>query len=71
MQWVVVTHVVNPSHFYVRYVAEKRESEILSKKINDLCCGNGCRFTLEDKVESGVCVFIKRIQLSPVFVSYG
>ncbi|XP_072253858.1 RING finger protein 17 [Leuresthes tenuis] len=59
MQWVVVTHVVNPSHFYVRYVAEKRESEILSKKINDLCCGSGCRFTLEDKVESGSLIFVR------------
>ncbi|XP_075334657.1 RING finger protein 17 [Odontesthes bonariensis] len=59
MQWVVVTHVVNPSHFYVRYVAEKRDSEILSKKINDLCCGSGCQFTLEDKVESGSLIFVR------------
>uniref|UniRef100_A0A4W6DQE7 Ring finger protein 17 n=1 Tax=Lates calcarifer TaxID=8187 RepID=A0A4W6DQE7_LATCA len=36
-QWVVVTHIVNPSHFYVRYLAEKRESETLSKRINQLC----------------------------------
>ncbi|XP_041857081.1 RING finger protein 17 isoform X2 [Melanotaenia boesemani] len=58
-QWVVVTHVVNPSHFYVRYVAEIRESEILSKKISDLCCKDGCLFKLEDTVESGSLIFAK------------
>ncbi|CAG5865302.1 unnamed protein product [Menidia menidia] len=59
MQWVVVTHVVNPSHFYVRYVAERRENEVLSKKIKDLCRGNGCCFTLQDKVETGCLIFVK------------
>ncbi|KAM4731883.1 RING finger protein 17 [Anableps anableps] len=57
--WVVVTHVVNPSHFYVRYVTEKRESEILSKKINELCCGEGCHFTQGDTVERGSMIFVK------------
>ncbi|XP_075961117.1 RING finger protein 17 [Anarhichas minor] len=59
-QWVVVSHVVNPSHFYVRYVAEKRDSEFISKKINHFCCGDGCRFTSCDAVEIGSLVFVKR-----------
>ncbi|XP_071337551.1 RING finger protein 17 [Trachinotus anak] len=58
-QWVVVTHVVNPSHFYVRYVAEKRESEILSKKINCFCSRDSCHFTSSDTVETGSMIFVK------------
>ncbi|XP_054471060.1 RING finger protein 17 isoform X2 [Anoplopoma fimbria] len=58
-QWVVVSHVVNPSHFYVRYVAEKRESENLSKKINHFCCRDSCRFTSSDTVETGSLIFVK------------
>lgn len=54
VQWVVVTHVVNPSHFYVRYVAEKREHEILSKKINSFSRRDNCHFTSKDTVETGV-----------------
>ncbi|XP_014900531.1 RING finger protein 17 isoform X1 [Poecilia latipinna] len=57
--WVVVTHVVNPSHFYVRYVAEKKESEVLSRKINELCVGEGCQFTLGDTMERGSMIFVK------------
>uniref|UniRef100_A0A3B5MJI9 Tudor domain-containing protein n=1 Tax=Xiphophorus couchianus TaxID=32473 RepID=A0A3B5MJI9_9TELE len=57
--WVVVTHVVNPSHFYVRYVAEKKESEVLSRNINKLCFGEGCQFTLGDTMERGSMVFVK------------
>ncbi|XP_035531967.1 RING finger protein 17 isoform X2 [Morone saxatilis] len=58
-QWVAVSHIVNPCHFYVRYVAEKRESETLSKKINHFCCRDSCRFTSRDTVETGSTVFVK------------
>uniref|UniRef100_A0A665V3T4 Ring finger protein 17 n=1 Tax=Echeneis naucrates TaxID=173247 RepID=A0A665V3T4_ECHNA len=58
-QWVVVTYVVNPSHFYVRYVAEKRESEILSRKINRFCCRDSSCFTSGDTVETGSLIFVK------------
>ncbi|KAM7380101.1 hypothetical protein PAMP_003418 [Pampus punctatissimus] len=58
-QWVVVTHVVNPSHFYIHYVAEKRESEILSKKIYHLCCRDGCCFSSNDTLKTGSTVFVK------------
>ncbi|XP_070694705.1 RING finger protein 17 [Pempheris klunzingeri] len=58
-QWVVVAHIVNPSHFYVRYLAERKESEILSKKINHLCSRERCHFTSSDTVESGSMVFVK------------
>ncbi|XP_070831610.1 RING finger protein 17 [Chaetodon trifascialis] len=58
-QWVIVTHIVNPSHFYVRYVAEKRENETLSKKINHICYRDSCRFTSSDIVETGSVIFVK------------
>lgn len=52
-QWVVLSHVVNPSHFYVSYVAEKREREILEKKIGLFCCADGSFFSSSDVVETG------------------
>ncbi|XP_022595844.1 RING finger protein 17 [Seriola dumerili] len=58
-QWVVVTHVVNPSHFYVRYVAERRESESMSKKINHFCCRDSCHFSSSDAVETGSMILVK------------
>ena len=38
-EWVVVTHVENPNHFYVRHVAEKKSAVMLSKKINSVKIG--------------------------------
>uniref|UniRef100_A0A3Q3FIY2 Ring finger protein 17 n=1 Tax=Labrus bergylta TaxID=56723 RepID=A0A3Q3FIY2_9LABR len=59
-QWVVVSHILNPSHFYVRYVAEKRESELLSRRINHFCSRESCRFTSRDRVETGSLIFVKQ-----------
>ncbi|KAM3843321.1 RING finger protein 17-like [Diretmus argenteus] len=56
---VLVTHVVNPSHFYIRYVAEKREGLMLTKKINHLCSGDKGRFTPSDTLETGSAIFVK------------
>ncbi|XP_040057950.2 RING finger protein 17 isoform X1 [Gasterosteus aculeatus] len=58
-QWVVLSHVVNPSHFYVSYVAEKREREILEKKIDLFCCADGSFFSSSDVVETGATVFAR------------
>lgn len=57
---VVVTHIVNPCHFYIHYLTDNRESETLSKTINDLCCGDKYHFTSSDTVETGlfVCVHV-------------
>lgn len=65
--WVVVTHIVSPNDFYVRYIAERRQSEVLSKKINQYCWKDSCRFVLDDMLETGVCLFkhIKRRAYSP------
>ncbi|KAM9850619.1 RING finger protein 17 [Aulostomus maculatus] len=58
-QWVVVTHIVNPSYFYVCYVAEKKENEILSRKINNFCSRASSYFTSSDTVETGSLIFVK------------
>ncbi|XP_071394673.1 RING finger protein 17 [Centroberyx affinis] len=57
--WVLVTHVVNPSHFYVNYVSEKRQFVTLCRRINLLCSGDEGRFTPNDKLETGSMVFTK------------
>ncbi|XP_026150502.1 RING finger protein 17 [Mastacembelus armatus] len=57
--WVVVTHIVNPCHFYIHYVAEKEENEILSKKIKQFCYRDECNFTFEDTVKTGSTIFGK------------
>ncbi|XP_033965248.1 RING finger protein 17 isoform X3 [Pseudochaenichthys georgianus] len=59
LQMVIVTHIVNPSHFYVRYEAENSESENLSEKINVFCSRDSCHFTSSDKVENGSLIFAK------------
>lgn len=51
--WVVVTHIISPNDFYVQYIAERRESEVLSKKINQYCWGDSCHFLLDDLLEMG------------------
>ncbi|XP_019736348.1 RING finger protein 17 [Hippocampus comes] len=58
-QWVVVTHVVNPAHFYVRYAAEKRESDILSKEVNAFCKLDTSCFSSADNVRTGSMVLAK------------
>lgn len=56
--WVVVINIVNPSHFYVQYLAEATEIMTLSKKINYLCCMKSSCFTSEDVVETGAPGFL-------------
>uniref|UniRef100_A0A4W5RKN9 Ring finger protein 17 n=1 Tax=Hucho hucho TaxID=62062 RepID=A0A4W5RKN9_9TELE len=58
-EWVMVTHVVNPNHFYIRHVAEQRACILLSKKINSLCSGERGLFTASDILDTGSTVFVK------------
>ncbi|XP_046903761.1 RING finger protein 17 [Hypomesus transpacificus] len=58
-EWVVVTHVENPNHFYVRHVAEKKSAVMLSKKINSVSSGERCLFTTRDLLKTGSLVFVK------------
>ncbi|XP_061092080.1 RING finger protein 17 isoform X2 [Conger conger] len=58
-EWVLVTHVVNPSHFYIRRVAETRAGVVLSKKISGLCSGERGLFTAANVLETGSLLFVK------------
>ncbi|XP_055086710.1 RING finger protein 17 [Periophthalmus magnuspinnatus] len=58
-QWVVVTHVVNPNHFYVQYVAEKKEGELLSKKINLFCSKPSSLLCAPHTLDTGSLIFVK------------
>ncbi|RXN01480.1 RING finger protein 17 [Acipenser ruthenus] len=58
-EWVYVTHVINPNHFYVRRVAEKKLAATLSNRINTICIKDSCVFNLDDVLEIGAQIFIK------------
>ncbi|XP_012993452.1 RING finger protein 17 isoform X2 [Esox lucius] len=58
-QWVIVTHVVNPNHFYVRHASEKKGIVLLSKKIKDFCSGERGLFTANNDLEAGSTVLVK------------
>ncbi|XP_062396877.1 RING finger protein 17 [Sardina pilchardus] len=57
--WVVVTHVVNPAHFYVRYVSEQRAGAQLSRRINQFCLGSKCMFSPTDLIKKGEVLFVR------------
>ncbi|KAJ8407108.1 hypothetical protein AAFF_G00287840 [Aldrovandia affinis] len=61
-EWVLVTHVVNPNHFYIRRVSEKQAVTMLSSKIDVLCSGERGLFTASDVVETGSLMFVKQNQ---------
>lgn len=66
--WVVVTCVVHPSHFYVRYLGKNLS---LSKKISCFCSKESSLFTSEDKVETGACLFVCFLPFLTLVSYYG
>ncbi|KAL0963607.1 hypothetical protein UPYG_G00308540 [Umbra pygmaea] len=58
-EFVIVTHVENPNHFYVRHAAEDKSSVSLYKKINSLCSGDSGLLTVNNTLESGSTVLVK------------
>ncbi|XP_069034873.1 RING finger protein 17 isoform X3 [Lepisosteus oculatus] len=58
-EWVFVTHVVNPSHFYVRRVAETKAAASLAKKIRLFCDDEKTFLDPEDVLEVGTLIFVK------------
>lgn len=55
VQYVVMTHIVNPGHFYVRYLAEHKLGQKLTKKISEFCSGESSFFTFSDEITTGLC----------------
>nr|XP_015219580.1 PREDICTED: RING finger protein 17 [Lepisosteus oculatus] len=58
-EWVFVTHVVNPSHFYVRRVAETKAAASLAKKIRLFCDDEKTFLNPDDVLEVGTLIFVK------------
>ncbi|XP_053090427.1 RING finger protein 17 isoform X2 [Pangasianodon hypophthalmus] len=58
-KWVAVTHIINPTHFYVRYVMERKAGVLLARKINSICSGEQSHFTVKDQIKTGALVFVK------------
>ncbi|XP_048878270.1 RING finger protein 17 isoform X1 [Brienomyrus brachyistius] len=58
-EWVFVTHVANPNHFYIRRVAEKRAGVLLARKINTFCSGERRFFVSDDDLVTGSTVFVR------------
>ncbi|XP_075996283.1 RING finger protein 17 [Genypterus blacodes] len=58
-QWVVVSHIVNPAHFYIRYLAKQNERKTLTRKIRVLSSREESRFTVTDTVEIGTLVLVQ------------
>ncbi|XP_030198971.1 RING finger protein 17 isoform X1 [Gadus morhua] len=56
--WVELIYVLNPNHFYVRYVAELREAAMLSQKINQLISRLSSFFRSGDTLETGSQVLV-------------
>lgn len=48
-----MTHIIDPTHFYVRYVAEHKAGVLLNKYINSICSGERSHFTAEDQIKTG------------------
>ncbi|XP_066515658.1 RING finger protein 17-like isoform X2 [Hoplias malabaricus] len=58
-EWVVLSHVVNPTHFYVRHASEHKAGVVLAKKVTNYCSDEHSHFTLKDEVKTGMLVFLK------------
>ncbi|KAI4883302.1 hypothetical protein NFI96_024399 [Prochilodus magdalenae] len=58
-KWVVLSHVVNPTHFYVQHVCEHKTGVLLGKKINRLCSDENSHFAVGDVIKTGGLVFVR------------
>ncbi|XP_076857432.1 RING finger protein 17 isoform X2 [Brachyhypopomus gauderio] len=57
--WVAITHVVDPTHFYVRYMAERKAGVALTRKIGQFCSDACSHFTVRDQLSTGMLVFVR------------
>ncbi|XP_059355870.1 RING finger protein 17-like isoform X2 [Carassius carassius] len=58
VHYVMVTHIVNPGNFYVRYMMEQKTGQKLNKKVNEFCSGDSSLFTFSDEIKTGDMLFI-------------
>ncbi|TRY97078.1 hypothetical protein DNTS_027273, partial [Danionella cerebrum] len=58
MHYVLMTHIVNPGHFYVRYLKEQKLGHKLNKQISEFCSRDSSLFTFTDEVKEGSVLFV-------------
>ncbi|XP_030921931.1 RING finger protein 17 [Geospiza fortis] len=56
---VLVSHVINPCHFYIRRYSQKKEAFALQTKLEDFCCSKSSYLLPSDILELGARTFIK------------
>ncbi|XP_017687162.1 PREDICTED: RING finger protein 17 isoform X1 [Lepidothrix coronata] len=56
---VLVSHVINPSHFYIRRYSQRKEALALEKKLENFCCNKSSYLWPSDTLELGARTFIK------------
>ncbi|XP_064587476.1 RING finger protein 17 isoform X3 [Zonotrichia leucophrys gambelii] len=56
---VLVSHVINPCHFYVRRYSQKKEAFALQTKLENFCCSKSSYLLPSDILELGARTFIK------------
>lgn len=54
VHYVIAAHIVNPGHFYVRYMMEQKSGLKLTKKVNGFCSGDSSLFTFSDEIKTGI-----------------
>nr|XP_021141947.1 RING finger protein 17 [Columba livia] len=55
----LVSHVINPCHFYIRRYSQMKEAGVLEKKLKKLCCSKSSYLLSSDVLELGARAFIK------------
>uniref|UniRef100_H0ZLZ2 RING finger protein 17 n=1 Tax=Taeniopygia guttata TaxID=59729 RepID=H0ZLZ2_TAEGU len=56
---VLVSHVINPCHFYIRRYSQKKEAFALQMKLESFCCSKSSYLLPSDTLELGARTFIK------------
>ncbi|KAM6384359.1 RING finger protein 17 [Alca torda] len=56
---VIVSHVINPCHFYIRRYSQKKEAGVLEKKLKNFCCSKSSYLLPSDVLQLGGRTFIK------------
>ncbi|XP_031362314.2 RING finger protein 17 [Lonchura striata] len=56
---VLVSHVINPCHFYIRRYSQKKEAFALQMKLENFCCSKSSYLLPSDILELGARTFIK------------
>lgn len=58
VHYVMVSHIENPGHFYIRYMMEHKSAHRLTQKINAFCSEESSLFTFSDEIKTDSLLFV-------------